>query len=157
MRRAVELAKSDLLTSMVYELPELQGVMGGVYAEKEGEHPDVVQAIGAQYQEVTHETGEVTKAFGVTGPCEYSRFGLFQAKLKVSGSSDPYGLRRACVQILLLCLRSDALIDLRWLFSQIVDAEQVPKLETFMRERFMQKMAEGASEKKKKYCQGIVV
>ena len=48
--RAAELAKADLLTDMVGEFPELQGIMGGYYAAHDGERPDVVAAIRGQYE-----------------------------------------------------------------------------------------------------------
>ena len=47
---AAELSKCDLLTSMVGELAELQGLMGSYYAANDGEAPEVVQAIHEQYQ-----------------------------------------------------------------------------------------------------------
>src|SRR3546814_17092297 len=48
--RAGELAKADLATAMVGEFPELQGVMGGYYAEAAGEKPGTVSAIAQQYE-----------------------------------------------------------------------------------------------------------
>ncbi len=47
--RAARLAKADLVTSMVGEFPELQGVMGGIYAERQGEDPEVARAIAEHY------------------------------------------------------------------------------------------------------------
>ena len=52
VRRAAELAKADLQTQMVFEIPELQGLMGRYYATAAGESPDVAQAVGEHYYPV---------------------------------------------------------------------------------------------------------
>ena len=50
VQRAARLCKADLVTQMVYEFPELQGIMGGYYAAHSGEDPEVVQAIKEHYR-----------------------------------------------------------------------------------------------------------
>ena len=104
--RAALLAKADLVTLMVREFPELQGTMGGLYAVAAGESPAVADAIRWHYYPVAIELdaapagrlpGASVDVFAPVALADrldtlVGHFGLGQIP---SGSSDPYGLRRA--------------------------------------------------------------
>jgi glycyl-tRNA synthetase beta chain len=101
--RAAQLAKCDLETKMVYEFPELQGIMGREYARLEGENPRVVQAIYEHYLPVEaggalprdHVGAFVSVADKIDTVC-----GCFGVGLIPTGSADPYALRRSAIGIL---------------------------------------------------------
>jgi glycyl-tRNA synthetase beta chain len=101
--RAAELSKADLLTDMVGEFPELQGIMGGYYAEHDGERPDVVQAIKAQYVNRRSEEDEATNLVGVAlllADRIESIVGIWGIGLKPTGEKDPYALRRHALTVI---------------------------------------------------------
>jgi len=103
---AARLAKTDLATDMVREFPELQGVMGGVYARAEGLPEDVWKAIYHHYlpHGVEADAAPTTKQLGQSATVWAAvsladkldtLVGLFAAGEKPTGSRDPFGLRRA--------------------------------------------------------------
>lgn len=96
--RAAVLSKADTVTDMVYEFPELRGVMGREYALKNGEDPRVALALFEQYLpgfSGDRVPGDITGA--VLGICDRidTISGGFKANLQPTGSQDQYGLRRA--------------------------------------------------------------
>ncbi len=103
--RAARLAKADLVTGMVGEFPELQGLMGGYYAAAQGEHPSVATAIRDHYKPVGQgddvPTDPVTVAVSLADKLDtLSRFFLIDGK--PTGSKDPFALRRAALGVLSL-------------------------------------------------------
>ncbi|NJC89084.1 MAG: glycine--tRNA ligase subunit beta [Desulfuromonas sp.] len=105
--RAARLAKCDLETKMVYEFPELQGIMGREYARLEGEPPRVVQAIFEHYLPV--EAGgalpqDNVGAFVSVADKIDTVCGCFGVGLIPTGSADPYALRRSAIGILNILL-----------------------------------------------------
>ena len=95
--RAVELAKCDLTTQMVQEFPELQGVVGGLYARAQGEPAVVADAIYDHYRPQGMEERCPRTAVGAVVSLADkidSLVGGFVAGYEPSGSSDPFGLRR---------------------------------------------------------------
>lgn len=106
-RRAATLAKCDLETGMVYEFPELQGIMGREYALLEGEDPRVARAI--------HEHYLPNRAGGSLPSDDIGAFvsladkidticGCFSVGLIPSGTADPYALRRSAIGLLAIIL-----------------------------------------------------
>ncbi|PAL25272.1 glycine--tRNA ligase subunit beta [Sphingopyxis sp. GW247-27LB] len=97
-RRAAELAKADLVTEMVGEFPELQGLMGGYYARAEGLPDAVADAIRDHYKPVGQgddvPTAPVTVAVALADKLD-SLAGFFMKSLRPSGSKDPFALRRS--------------------------------------------------------------
>ena len=94
---AAGLSKADLLTEMVREFPMLQGKMGGLYARKEGYPAAVWQAVYEQYQPVSLEDdspGSLSGALLSLADKMDSIVGAIGVGVEVSGSSDPFGLRR---------------------------------------------------------------
>jgi len=101
--RAAELAKADLLTNMVGEFPELQGIMGGYYAEHDGELPDVVAAIKAQYINRRSDEDEATNLVGVAlllADRIEAIVGMWGIGQKPTGEKDPYALRRNALTVI---------------------------------------------------------
>jgi glycyl-tRNA synthetase beta chain len=103
--RAARLAKADLVTGMVGEFPELQGLMGGYYAAAQGEHPAVAAAIRDHYKPVGQgddvPTDPVTVAVALADKLD-TLFQFFMAGLVPTGSKDPFALRRAVLGVLAL-------------------------------------------------------
>ena len=127
-RRAAELCKSDLLTSMVGEFPELQGTMGKYYAEHDGEPPDVCVAIEEQYlpkfagdRLPSSATG---RALALAEKLDLVT-GIFAIGQKPTGTRDPFGLRRAALGVLRICAEAKLDLDLRSLIEASVRAQPV--------------------------------
>lgn len=103
LREAAGLSKADLMTAMVYEFPELQGVMGREYALHDRKDVDVARAIDAQYWpkslnlDYSHLKSEINPLGGLLAVIEKldTLVGAFGAGFIPSGSQDPYALRRA--------------------------------------------------------------
>ncbi len=93
-RRAVFLAKADLVTQMVTEMTSLQGIIGREYALRSGEAPGVAEAIGEQYRPVPQS--KVGLAIALADRID-SLVGLFAAGLAPTGTKDPFALRRAAI------------------------------------------------------------
>src|ERR1700722_11638084 len=105
--RAAQLAKCDLLTAMVGEFPELQGIMGRYYALADGEAARVAEAIGEHY--LPRGAGDALPASSVgdavaLGDKLDTLAGIFASGQKPSGNSDPFGLRRAAIGVLRIVL-----------------------------------------------------
>lgn len=96
-QRAARLCKADLLTDMVGEFPELQGVMGRYYALAQGESEAIAQAIEQHYRPRhagdTLPDSELAVVLALADKLE-ALAGLFGIGIKSSGDKDPYGLRR---------------------------------------------------------------
>ncbi len=98
--QAARLCKADLVTEMVGEFPELQGVMGGYYARAEGLPDEVADAIRDHYKPVGQDddvpTAPVTVAVALADKLD-TLVGFFAARIAPTGSRDPFALRRQCV------------------------------------------------------------
>ena len=112
-RQAAELVKADLVTEMVGEFPELQGLMGGYYARAEGLPDAVADAIRDHYKPVGQgddvPTAPVTVAVALADKLD-TIFQFFRIDEKPTGSKDPFALRRAALGIIAISLKS----GLRW-------------------------------------------
>jgi glycyl-tRNA synthetase beta chain len=101
-RQAAELCKADLVTEMVGEFPELQGLMGGYYARAEGLPDAVADAIRDHYKPVGQgdevPTAPVTVAVSLADKLD-TLFGFFAARQRPTGSKDPFALRRAALGV----------------------------------------------------------
>lgn len=104
-RQAAELCKADLVTEMVGEFPELQGLMGGYYARAEGLPAAVADAIRDHYKPVGQgdevPTASVTVAVSLADKLDTLR-SFFAIDEKPTGSKDPFALRRAALAIIRL-------------------------------------------------------
>ncbi len=100
-KRAAYLSKADLLTQMVYEFPELQGVMGREYALISNEDPEVAKAIYEQYLPKENEIPQTQTGIALSLADKFDLIvGGFIANLKPTGTKDPYALRRAALGII---------------------------------------------------------
>jgi len=157
--RSCELAKNDLVTEMVKEFPSLQGIVGSYYARRSGEVAEVALAIREQYlpksdisQEFLPAENRVPDVFPKSPLGNALSFvekldhvvGCFYGGESPTGSSDPYGLRRAANALFKIILSQ------RWKFSLeemikvnselldrslTVQEDRTAKLSTFLRER----------------------
>jgi glycyl-tRNA synthetase beta chain len=114
--RAAALSKADLLTGIVGEFPELQGIMGGEYALHDGESMEVAQAIREQYLPKAIE-GELPKTrvgqiLSLSDRLD-SIAAFFHVGIVPTGSEDPFALRRHATAIVRIVLERKLQIDLR--------------------------------------------
>ena len=100
LQRAVLLSKTDLVSEMVFEYGELQGVMGRIYAEKLGENPEVTRAIEQHYWPLSAggklPENKLATVISIADKID-TLSANFAVGLEPSGSADPYGLRRAAI------------------------------------------------------------
>ncbi|HEY8564072.1 MAG TPA: glycine--tRNA ligase subunit beta [Beijerinckiaceae bacterium] len=105
--RAARLAKADLVTEMVGEFPELQGLMGRYYATEQGEDPSVAAAIEEHYKPLGPSdrvpTNPVSVAVALADKID-TLVGFWAIDEKPTGSKDPYALRRAALGVVRLLL-----------------------------------------------------
>jgi glycyl-tRNA synthetase beta chain len=121
--RAADLAKCDLLTSMVGEFPELQGTMGRYYARADGEEAEVAVAIDEHY--LPRGAGGQLPGTGAGIAVALADkldtlAGIFAIGQKPSGTKDPFGLRRAAIGVLRILLEKKLDLDLRALVTRAI-------------------------------------
>jgi glycyl-tRNA synthetase beta chain len=113
--RAARLCKADLLTEMVGEFPELQGVMGKYYALATGEDASVAAACEEHYKPVGPNdrvpTDPVSVAVALADKLD-TLVGFWAIDEKPTGSKDPYALRRAALGVIRIVLENDIRISL---------------------------------------------
>ncbi|MFK0729637.1 MAG: glycine--tRNA ligase subunit beta [Gloeotrichia echinulata GP01] len=157
IQRAALLIKADLVTQMVYEFPELQGIMGEKYALASGETSEVAKAIFEHYLPRNADdilpqtiTGQVV-ALADKLDTLVSIFGL---GLIPTGSSDPFALRRAANAVINIAWAANLPINLAHLLEQITtdfvaayDKEQAPLVAT-LRDFFLQRIRTLLQEEK---------
>jgi glycyl-tRNA synthetase beta chain len=118
--RAARLCKADLVTGMVGEFPELQGVIGGYLAAAQGENKAVSDAVRDHYKPVGQgddaPTAPVTVAVSLADKLD-TLVGFFQFDEKPTGSKDPYALRRAALGLLGLILDNELRVSMRALIT----------------------------------------
>jgi glycyl-tRNA synthetase beta chain len=113
--RAAILAKADLLSGMVGEFPELQGVMGRYYALDQQENPTVADAIAAHYKPLgpSDEVPREPVAMAVALADKLDMLvGFWAIDEKPTGSKDPYALRRAALGVIRIVLENGARVPL---------------------------------------------
>ncbi len=122
--RAASLAKADLLTGVVGEFPELQGVMGGEYAKHDGESEAVSQAVREQYLPRAIE-GELPKTVAGQVLSLADRLdtvaAFFHVGMVPTGSEDPFALRRHATAIVRLLLEGKLRVNLGTYISQAMN------------------------------------
>jgi glycyl-tRNA synthetase beta chain len=118
VERAVRLAKCDLTTEMVKEFPELQGVMGGLYAREQGEAEEICAAVGSHYQPQTLE-GKADFPANAAGTILSladkldTLAGMFSVGVLPTGARDPFGLRRQALGVIRMLLEGEGKYGLR--------------------------------------------
>ena len=122
-RRAAQICKADLTSEMVYEFPELQGVMGRYYALKAGEAPEVADACRDHYSPLGPSddvpSAPVTMAVALADKLDIL-CGFWAIDEKPTGSKDPYALRRAALGVVRLILANTLRVRLTGIISASV-------------------------------------
>lgn len=122
---AAKLSKADLLSGMVSEFPELQGIMGGYYARLAGHSDAIADAVRDHYKPQgpadTVPTAPVTVAVALADKLD-TLVGFFAIDEKPTGSKDPFALRRAALGVIRLVLENNARVGLRSAIDAAVDA-----------------------------------
>lgn len=119
-RRAAALSKADLVTGMVGEFPELQGIMGRYYATGDGEPIQVAEAIAQHYapQGPNDQVPADRVAVAVALADKLDTLaGFFAIDEKPTGSKDPFALRRAALGVIRIILENGLSLPLRQLFD----------------------------------------
>ncbi len=124
-RRAAMLSKCDLVSEMVNEFAELQGIMGRYYARLDGESEDVAAAMQEQYQpgfagDVIPVT-DTGKILSLADKID-TLMGIFAIGMKPTGSKDPFSLRRAALGVLRIMIEGKLNLDLKELLQQAASA-----------------------------------
>lgn len=134
--RAAKLAKADLVTEMVGEFPELQGLMGKYYALAEGEDASVATAIEDHYKPVGPNdrvpTEPVAIAVALADKLD-TLVGFWAIDEKPTGSKDPYALRRAALGMIRIVLESSGRIGLSSLLDDAAARNLVRQTADFFR------------------------
>lgn len=122
--RAAELGKCDLITNMVFEFTELQGIMGRYYANHDGEAAEVAAALDEQYMpRFAGDELPASKTGQILALAERldTLAGIFGIGQKPTGAKDPFGLRRAALGALRLLIEKQLPLDLADLLDKAAD------------------------------------
>ncbi|MBO9457545.1 glycine--tRNA ligase subunit beta [Labrenzia sp. R5_0] len=127
-KRAAELAKADLVSNMVFEFPELQGLMGRYYATAQGEDASVATAIEEHYKPQgpsdSVPTDPVAVAVALAEKLDLLA-GFWAIDEKPTGSKDPYALRRAALGVIRIILENNLRIRLGDAIRSALDLQGV--------------------------------
>ncbi len=140
VERAAYLCKADLLTGMVGEFPELQGIMGRYYALHDGEAEEVAEAIREHYERVPESP--VGVCVGLADKLD-TLVGIYGIGLVPTGEKDPFALRRAALSVVRTLAENKLSLNLMQLLeiaeaqfpAGLVAKDTAPKLYDFMLER----------------------
>ncbi|MFW5437917.1 glycine--tRNA ligase subunit beta [Paenibacillus apiarius] len=122
--RAADICKFDLVTQMVYEFPELQGVMGEDYARKAGEPEEVAHAINEHYKpRFAGDPAPESLVGSIISMADKldTLVGCFGIGIIPTGSQDPYGLRRQATGIVQILLERELPLTLHTMFNIALD------------------------------------
>lgn len=143
--QALALSKADLLSEMVGEFPELQGIMGHYYALAQGLPHDIAQAIKEQYlpsgENSALPSSKISAIVALSGKLE-SLLGLFSLGTIPSGSKDPFALRRAANGVVKIVLEWNLAFDIKQILVDLakecgyaISQENLTRLQGFIIER----------------------
>ncbi len=145
--RAAVLSKADLLTDMVGEFPELQGIMGRYYALHDGEPAEIADAIEDHYKprfagdELPRGAAGICVALADKLQTLADMFGIGQLP---TGDKDPFALRRHALGLVRMLIERDLPLELAWLFdaAKLADAKVRGQLAEFIYERLAGQLRE---------------
>ncbi len=124
LKRAALLSKCDLETGIVYEFPELQGIIGSYYARKDGESEEIATAIREHYLPAFAgdrlPEGIIGSLVSIADRMD-TIAGCFSVGLIPTGTADPYALRRNVLGVIQILINLDKPLSLRWLIKEAVD------------------------------------
>ena len=137
-QQAAELAKADLTTEMVGEFPELQGVIGGLYAAHQGEARDVADAVYDHYRPAGADDAIPRTRIGLVVALADkldTLGGFFRVGMIPSGSRDPFALRRAAYGIIRILIEGELQLSLDMLGEWAEPGESREALSEFFLDR----------------------
>jgi glycyl-tRNA synthetase beta chain len=158
--RAGRLSKADLVSEMVKEFDTLQGIMGGIYARRFGETPNVSQAIAEQYLPAGPDSPVPASLCGALvsiADKADTLAGCFGLGMIPTGAADPYALRRAALGIARIAQEKGLRFDVSELFTvamevygnknwKIAPEQAVPRLQDFFTLRLKNHFISGGAE-----------
>ena len=133
LKEAAKLCKVDLVSHIVFEFPELQGIAGREYLKREGKHEEVYRAVSNHYLPLTlsddinvaeystKEVGWVSALLGIIDRLD-TVVGALGSGIEISGSEDPFALRRASGGIVKIMRAFDVQVSLRALVDKAIDS-----------------------------------
>jgi glycyl-tRNA synthetase beta chain len=136
--QAARLCKADLGTGTVGEFPELQGIMGAYYAEKEGYEPEIIDAIRSHYRPQGPNDDVPVQAVGATVALADkldTLVSFFAIDERPTGSRDPYALRRAALGVIRILLQTRTRLPLKRFASDDLIAFFADRLKVLLREQ----------------------
>ena len=153
---ASSICKIDLLSDLVGEFPELQGILGGYFAESQGFEKDICLALREQYLPIGNESKIPKKPYSIALSLSDkidSLVGFFGLKLKPTSSKDPYALRRLTFGLMKIILENNQKIKIKDLINyscQLYNEQNInfdnnniqKELSEFINERFKYFMKE---------------
>ena len=123
--RAGLLSKTDLLTDMVQEFPQVQGTMGKYYARNDGESEAIAQALEDQYRPRyagdNLPDGQIGCALAIADKVD-SLVGIFGINQAPKGDKDPFALRRAAIGLIRIIIEKDLNLDIEILIHKSIEA-----------------------------------
>ena len=141
LNEAVMLSKADLLTDMVYEFTDLQGIMGYYYAKKEGRDDLIALSLKEQYLpdgENSELPSNIFSSIVALSNKLDTLMGLFSVGMIPTGSRDPFALRRAAAGIYKICIEHKLNLDINTIISSSIENYpnlNVAQLNEFLNER----------------------
>ncbi len=144
LEKAVKLSKADLLTDMVYEFTELQGLMGYYYAKAAGEEEALVLSLKEQYLPDGEDADLPSSDFSALVAMSYkldSLMTLFSLGKIPTGTKDPFALRRAAIGVIKIVIDRDFAFDIKKDFEALGDDYKgldVSLIESFFIDRINQ-------------------
>ena len=138
LEEAVMISKADLITDMVYEFTDLQGIMGYYYAQKEGRNPLVCTALKEQYLPDGEDSETPSNTFSCIVALSNkldNLMGLFSVGMIPTGSRDPFALRRAALGLFRIAIEHKLHIDIDSIIDNSI--EKYPTLDKLQLVEFL--------------------
>lgn len=142
LERVIRLYKTDLLTHVVQEFPELQGEMAAIYARLEGESPALVEAVGDQYRPLFSgdriPSTPLGQWLGLMDRVDTLVMALGHG-LKPTGSEDPFGIRRAALAVGRILLEGSSFLHnrpIREIIKEMALVANIRDIETIVEETY---------------------
>ena len=151
-QRAAELAKTDLLTELVGEFPELQGRVGYYYAVLDGETEAVAKAIEEQYMPRQSGGHLPVTPYGITLALADrldTLAGIFCAGKRPTGNKDPFGLRRTALAVLRILIEQNIELDLVKYLRLAIAAQPIDTVDA---DTILSELYEFVIDRLKRYC-----
>ncbi len=124
VERAAWLCKCDLETGIVYEFPELQGIIGSFYARMDGESDEIATAVREHYLPAhagdSLPQGVIGSLVSIADRMD-TIAGCFSVGLIPTGAADPYGLRRHALGIIQILINLDRPLDIGWFVAEAIE------------------------------------